>query len=692
MGDRTTGVVVLLALIMAAASFVSIAMPSTGATHSAAPLAADLDRALPASPAPALVPPPNPAAPAKIPVGGSPDAILVDPANNTVFVASEFGDNVSMINLATNHVEATIAVGSEPYPQAIALDPTNWTVYVANSGSGNVSVISIGEESVIASVNVGSSPDAIAVNPANHDVYVANGGDGTVSIISPATTLPHVIATVPVGPDPDALAVDTLNHDVFVADAGNGNVSVLSAVTNTVVHTLTVGTAPGAYGSMLFDPANGNVYVANVGSGNVSVVGGSNFTDFASIPVGNGPSGIVLDPATKELYVANRFSDNVSILSAAKNLPNATVTVGSQPSTDGAIAFNPTLGDVYVPNGGSNSVSILSGASKSLVTTVPVGDVPDAVGADALTGSVYVANQGDSNVSEFVLSEVSFQSSGLPAGSSWSITTGSPPVAHTNTTIHGKGTIQLAATSLVLSYSVGAPVGYGVSKVTGPRLPSQSAVTLAGAPSKFVVHFGPIETLTFEETGLPASTSWGVTIASTLHSGGPAGQTGTTTSSSLEFTVVKDAWKYTVSTSNPVYRSTPPHGTASVGRVAVVKHLAFKPVTADVLFEESGLASGTHWGINITGPMDVSLTSAGGKIKFVLVNGTYSFTAWNFSSLHPHPATGTFVVVAPHSSPYIEVVTYSSAPVHADRSLGGPGAASPLASAASRVTPVREIL
>ena len=227
---------------------------------------------------------------------------------------------------------------------------------------------------------------------------------------------------------------------------------------------------------MLYDPTNNNVYVANVGSDNVSVVGGSNFTDFASIPTGSGPSALAFDAATKELYVANRFSGNVSILSTATNTPNATVTVGSQPATNGAIAFNPTLGDIYVPNAGSNSVSVISGATKSVTATVPVGGLPDAIGTDPLTGGVYVANQGTSNVSVFVLSAVTFQSAGLPAGSMWSLVTGTPPVTHTNTTVHGKGIIQLAATSLLLDYSVVSPAGYGVSKVAG------SAIAVPEAP------------------------------------------------------------------------------------------------------------------------------------------------------------------------------------------------------------------
>ena len=165
-------------------------------------------------------------------------------------------------------------------------------------------------------------------------------------------------------------------------------------------------------------------------------------------------------------------------------------------------------------------------------------------------------------------------------------------------------------------------------------------MTLSGTPSKFVITFGPIETLTFEEAGLPPSDSWSVTIVSPLHFGGPPSQTATTTGTSIEFSVVKDAWKYTIDHTG---KDLPIDPTARHGerrKLAVLKHLVFKPVTAVVYFEESGLAPGTHWGVNVSGPMNVSLSASGGKIKFLLVNGTYSFVLWNFTIVAPAPGRG----------------------------------------------------
>ncbi len=65
-------------------------------------------------------------------VGNDPDGVAVDPAAGTVYVANDGDGTVSVIDVATNSVTATIPVGSGPY--AVAADPAAAAVYVANAG------------------------------------------------------------------------------------------------------------------------------------------------------------------------------------------------------------------------------------------------------------------------------------------------------------------------------------------------------------------------------------------------------------------------------------------------------------------------------------------------------------------------------------------------------------------------------
>jgi YVTN family beta-propeller protein len=676
MGSRFPGFIIACALlVIASTALVPSSTSGTGAVQSPAALPAASVGALATSSNPALGPTPA-AAPIEVPVGVSPVAVLVDTTNGTAYVSSQFGNSVTAIDLATNAVVATIPVGSQPYPQALALDLANATVYVANAGSGNVSAIFIPGNYVSSSIAVGLSPDAVAYNPGNKDVYVANAGSGDVTLISSVTNL--AIATIPVGPDPDALTVDTTNHYVFVADAGSNNVSVISGITNTVVATVLVGTAPGPWDAMAFDSADNEVFVANFGSNNVSVIGGSNHTLVATIPVGAGPSGLAVDPAKGEVFVANHYSNNVSVISTVTESVVATIPVGSEPAANGAIAINAKLGDLYVPNGGSNNVSVISVASNAVIATVPVLEEPDSIGLNTVNGAVYVADQGAANVSVFELAPVTFHSAGLTGSSTWSVAAGSPAILLTNTTVRGRGTLEFLEPTGVLTYTITSPAGYAVSSVTGPRTPTQTSANVTDAPLSLVVTFGPLETLTFSETGLPASSLWGVAIQTALHSGGPPSQSASTHGTSVAFTVVKGSWKFETTPKPSTYHASPAKGTIGVAAHAATKTIKFAVFTTTVLFEERGLFPNTHWQVNLTGPMNVSLGSTTGTIKFLLVNGTYAFVAWNFSAVHPHPARGSFTVVVPHAT-LVESVNYTSLPSHFASPLGSALGAPPAA-------------
>jgi YVTN family beta-propeller protein len=57
----------------------------------------------------------------------------------------------------------------------------------ANAGSNDVSVIDIATNTVTATIPVGTNPLGVAVTPDGSKVYVANFGDDNVSVINTAT-------------------------------------------------------------------------------------------------------------------------------------------------------------------------------------------------------------------------------------------------------------------------------------------------------------------------------------------------------------------------------------------------------------------------------------------------------------------------------------------------------------------------
>ena len=83
------------------------------------------------------------------------------------YVTNRDSNTVSVIDTATNAVNATVNVGDVPFD--VAITPDGAFAYVAHFGPGIVSVIATADNTVIATVSVGSAPVAVAITPPHGD-------------------------------------------------------------------------------------------------------------------------------------------------------------------------------------------------------------------------------------------------------------------------------------------------------------------------------------------------------------------------------------------------------------------------------------------------------------------------------------------------------------------------------------------
>jgi YVTN family beta-propeller protein len=129
-------------------------------------------------------------------------AILAD--GQTAFVAERTTNRVLVVDLATGTVDpTTIPVGNQP--EGMALSPDKTVIYVVNAGDpGSVSVIDVATRSVVATVPVPPGDDALAVSftPDGRYAYVTANDGNNVIVIDTATHTVH--ASSPIGPIPDA--------------------------------------------------------------------------------------------------------------------------------------------------------------------------------------------------------------------------------------------------------------------------------------------------------------------------------------------------------------------------------------------------------------------------------------------------------------------------------------------------------
>jgi YVTN family beta-propeller protein len=91
----------------------------------------------------------------------------------------------SVLALPKNTVVATVAVGNGP--GSLAATPNSQTVYVANENSNNISLIDASSNTVTATIPVGALPRSIAITPDGQTAFVIASEE--VWVITTATNI-----------------------------------------------------------------------------------------------------------------------------------------------------------------------------------------------------------------------------------------------------------------------------------------------------------------------------------------------------------------------------------------------------------------------------------------------------------------------------------------------------------------------
>ncbi len=312
-------------------------------------------------------------------------------------------------------------------------------------------------------------------------------------------------------------------------------------------------------------------------------------------PNGTYPYGIAAIPG----YAANPSSGSLTV-------SGTTVTVAIAFTRIPAGHYSVTFTETGLPTGTTWSVILNGSAQSSLSNGIgfsePNGSYPYSIPAvsgylaSPSAGSITVAGgaiaQGISftaiPLGQYV---VSFDETGLPTGTAWSVTL--------NGTSHSSSSATLTFTEPNGSYpfTVGTVAGYRASPASGSTTVSGSAVSVAIAfaaapPTKYAI--------TFVESGLPSGTTWSVTLNG-------SGQSSTT--SSIVFSESNDTYPYTIGSVSG-YSSNVTSGSVPV---------AGSPKTISIGFTSTTSSGSSSGGLSTTDRVIIGLVIAAAVVAGIVV-------------------------------------------------------------------------
>lgn len=197
---------------------------------------------------------------------------------------------------------------------------------------------------------------------------------------------------------------------------------------------------------------------------------------------------------------------------------------------------------------------------------------------------------------------VSFEETGLPAGTWWSVTFD----GRTYTT-PGNPTISFSAANGSYPFSDSAP-GYNATPAHGVVVVNGTPLTVAISFSNRTVAYS----VTFTESGLPSGTDWNISLNGTLaHSSSPT----------ITFVEPNGTYDYTVGA--VAGYTTNYTGNVTVNGAAVQRTVVYAESVYLVGFEARGLPDGVYWSIMIANSTVSSMTP---MISDELPNGSYNFS------------------------------------------------------------------
>ena len=248
--------------------------------------------------------------------------VALDTAGKYGYISDGGGNAVVVFDRSTLATVATIPAGTNP--DAIVFEPATQTVWAFNGRSKNATVIDATSQKVVATIDLPGKPEFAAVD-GNGTLF--NNIEDKNQIVRLDAHARKLTATWNLGCDsPSGLAFDTAGHRLFSVCDGK-KMAVTDSNTGQTLATPAIGDGPDAAN---YSPAH-KLAFASCGEGVLSVVnaGAAGYPTVQTLTTQRGARTMTYDPTTDRIYMVTAEFGPRPQATAANPRPRPVIVPGS---------------------------------------------------------------------------------------------------------------------------------------------------------------------------------------------------------------------------------------------------------------------------------------------------------------------------------------------------------------------------
>ena len=245
------------------------------------------------------------------------------------------------------------------------------TLLVANKSEATLSLVDLDSAEVVATLPTGKGPHEVAVSPDGKSAVVADYGGqspgNTLTVVDVVNA--EVVRTIELG-------THERPHGILFLPDGERVVVTVEAVKAVIVVNVETGeiekkieTGQEVSHMVAVDGAGRRAYVANIGSGSMTAVDLESGENLGTVETGRGAEGIAVTPDGSQVWVSNRAADTVTLvdpktLEVTATLESEGFPIRAEVTPDGE--------RVLVTNARASALTVIDTGERKVARRVPI--------------------------------------------------------------------------------------------------------------------------------------------------------------------------------------------------------------------------------------------------------------------------------------------------------------------------------